>query len=69
LFYFTNFIWFFFFVFVFVLFFCFCFLKQHERYLAINGGPIIAAQIENEYTGGELLYLNWIASLVKNYSK
>jgi hypothetical protein len=35
-------------------------------YLAKNGGPIILAQIENEYHGKDLAYLDWCGSLVSN---
>src|SRR5690606_16307643 len=30
-----------------------------EPYLAKNGGPIILAQIENEYHGGSMDYIDW----------
>jgi len=32
-------------------------------YLAMNGGPIILAQIENEYDGGDWDYVNWCGEL------
>ena len=35
-------------------------------YLAKNGGPIILAQIENEYVQNDLDYVNWCGSLVTN---
>jgi beta-galactosidase len=35
-------------------------------YLAKNGGPIILAQIENEYGGDDLAYVDWCGSLVTN---
>ena len=35
-------------------------------YLAKNGGPIILAQIENEYSGGDSKYVDWCGSLVSN---
>ncbi|CAF0798310.1 unnamed protein product [Adineta ricciae] len=35
-------------------------------YLAKNGGPIILAQIENEYGGDDQEYVNWCGSLVTN---
>jgi len=35
-------------------------------YLAKNGGPIILAQIENEYHGNEPAYVDWCGSLVSN---
>jgi len=35
-------------------------------YLAKNGGPIILAQIENEYVQNDLDYVNWCGSLVSN---
>ncbi|CAF3586180.1 unnamed protein product [Rotaria socialis] len=35
-------------------------------YLAKNGGPIILAQIENEYNGGDQAYVDWCGSLVTN---
>jgi hypothetical protein len=31
-----------------------------------NGGPIILAQIENEYHGTDLVYVDWCGSLVSN---
>ena len=34
--------------------------------LAKNGGPIILAQIENEYGGGDTAYVDWCGSLVSN---
>ena len=39
--------------------------KVVERYLARNGGPIILAQIENEYNWPEYMdYINWCGDLV-----
>ena len=35
-------------------------------YLAKNGGPIILAQIENEYAQGDQAYVDWCGSLVSN---
>jgi len=35
-------------------------------YLAKNGGPIILAQIENEYNGGDYAYVDWCGDLVNN---
>ncbi len=35
-------------------------------YLAKNGGPIIFAQIENEYHDGDQAYIDWCGSLVSN---
>jgi hypothetical protein len=35
-------------------------------YLAKNGGPIILAQIENEYHGNDSAYVDWCGSLVSN---
>ena len=35
-------------------------------YLAKNGGPIILAQIENEYNGDDMAYVNWCGNLVSN---
>ena len=35
-------------------------------YLAKNGGPIILAQIENEYNGNDMAYVDWCGSLVTN---
>jgi hypothetical protein len=35
-------------------------------YLAKNGGPIILAQIENEYNGNDQAYVDWCGSLVTN---
>jgi hypothetical protein len=35
-------------------------------YLAKNGGPIVLAQIENEYAGGDQAYVDWCGSLVTN---
>jgi hypothetical protein len=35
-------------------------------YLAKNGGPIILAQIENEYNGNDHAYIDWCGSLVIN---
>jgi beta-galactosidase len=35
-------------------------------YLAKNGGPIILAQIENEYGGNDQAYVDWCGSLVTN---
>ena len=35
-------------------------------YLAKNGGPIILAQIENEYIQNDLAYVDWCGSLVSN---
>jgi hypothetical protein len=35
-------------------------------YLAKNGGPIILAQIENEYYGDDQAYVDWCGSLVSN---
>jgi beta-galactosidase len=35
-------------------------------YLAKNGGPIILAQIENEYGGSDQAYVDWCGSLVSN---
>ena len=35
-------------------------------YLAKNGGPIILAQIENEYVQNDLAYVDWCGSLVSN---
>jgi hypothetical protein len=37
-----------------------------KPYLAKNGGPIILAQIENEYHGTDLAYVDWCGSLVSN---
>ena len=37
--------------------------KLVEKYLARNGGPIILAQIENEY-GGDMHYVQWCGELV-----
>ena len=41
-------------------------LKYVDRYLAKNGGPIILAQIENEYAGRDQAYVDWCGSLVSN---
>ena len=38
--------------------------KIVEKYLARNGGPIILAQIENEYHGSQQGYVNWCGKLV-----
>lgn len=35
-------------------------------YLAKNGGPIIIAQIENEYVGNDLTYVDWCGALVSD---
>ncbi len=35
-------------------------------YLAKNGGPVILAQIENEYYGNDLAYVDWCGSLVSH---
>ncbi|CAF4325882.1 unnamed protein product, partial [Rotaria sordida] len=35
-------------------------------YLAKNGGPIILAQIENEYNGNDQAYVDWYGTLVTN---
>ena len=35
-------------------------------YLAKNGGPIILAQIENEYVQNDMAYVDWCGSLVSN---
>ena len=35
-------------------------------YLAKNGGPIILAQIENEYVQNDLAYVDWCGNLVSN---
>ena len=35
-------------------------------YLAKNGGPIIIAQIENEYAGNDLAYVDWCGTLVSD---
>jgi hypothetical protein len=35
-------------------------------YLAKNGGPIILAQIENEFSGNDQAYVDWCGSLVSN---
>ena len=35
-------------------------------YLAKNGGPIILAQIENEFNGNDQAYIDWCGSLVTN---
>ncbi len=35
-------------------------------YLAKNGGPVILAQIENEYHGNDSAYVDWCGSLVSN---
>jgi len=35
-------------------------------YLAKNGGPIILAQIENEYNSNDTAYVDWCGSLVSN---
>jgi hypothetical protein len=35
-------------------------------YLAKNGGPIILAQIENEYRSNDLAYVDWCGNLVTN---
>jgi beta-galactosidase len=37
-----------------------------DPFLAKNGGPIILAQIENEYNGGDTAYVEWCGSLVSN---
>lgn len=37
-----------------------------DPYLAKNGGPIILAQIENEYSGTSPSYVIWCGSLVSN---
>ncbi|CAF1158272.1 unnamed protein product [Adineta ricciae] len=37
-----------------------------EPFLAKNGGPIILAQIENEYNGDDMAYVDWCGSLVSN---
>jgi hypothetical protein len=37
-----------------------------DPFLAKNGGPIILAQIENEYNGGDNAYVEWCGSLVSN---
>jgi hypothetical protein len=34
-----------------------------EPYLARNGGPIIMAQIENEYHGSDWAYVDWCGNL------
>ena len=41
-------------------------VKYVDPYLAKNGGPIILAQIENEYSGGDTAYVEWCGSLVSN---
>jgi hypothetical protein len=37
-----------------------------DPFLAKNGGPIILAQIENEYGGGDTAYVEWCGNLVSN---
>jgi hypothetical protein len=37
-----------------------------DPFLAKNGGPIILAQIENEYSGDDMAYVDWCGSLVAN---
>ncbi len=37
-----------------------------DPFLAKNGGPIILAQIENEYNGDDTAYVDWCGSLVTN---
>ncbi|CAF1003610.1 unnamed protein product [Adineta steineri] len=37
-----------------------------DPFLAKNGGPIILAQIENEYDGDDMAYVDWCGSLVTN---
>ncbi|UJR18590.1 hypothetical protein I4U23_005497 [Adineta vaga] len=37
-----------------------------DGFLAKNGGPIILAQIENEYGGNDRAYVDWCGSLVSN---
>ena len=41
-------------------------MNYTSPYLAKNGGPIILAQIENEYHGGDQAYVDWCGSLVSN---
>lgn len=41
-------------------------LDYVEPYLAKNGGPIILAQIENEYNGNDQQYVQWCGDLVTN---
>ncbi|TMW60185.1 hypothetical protein Poli38472_000227 [Pythium oligandrum] len=39
-------------------------VELSRPYLAQNGGPIILAQIENEFTADDVDYINWCGSLV-----
>ena len=41
-------------------------IEYVNPYLAKNGGPIILAQIENEYAGNDQAYVDWCGSLVSN---
>ena len=41
-------------------------IEYVNPYLAKNGGPIILAQIENEYGGNDQAYVDWCGSLVTN---
>jgi beta-galactosidase GanA len=41
-------------------------IEYVNPYLAKNGGPIILAQIENEYNGDDQSYVDWCGSLVSN---
>ncbi|CAF2383629.1 unnamed protein product [Rotaria sp. Silwood2] len=41
-------------------------IEYVNPYLAKNGGPIILAQIENEYNGNDQAYVDWCGSLVTN---
>ena len=40
--------------------------NQARPYLAKNGGPIILAQIENEYHGGDHTYVEWCGQLAES---
>lgn len=41
-------------------------MNYASPYLAKNGGPVILAQIENEYGGKDQAYVDWCGSLVTN---
>lgn len=40
-------------------------VKVIEPFLAMNGGPIIASQIENEYGGTDMDYFAWMANFTQ----
>ncbi|CAF4855911.1 unnamed protein product, partial [Rotaria socialis] len=40
--------------------------KRLMQWWSKNGGPIIVAQIENEYSGNDHAYVDWCGSLVNN---